>query len=170
MNFASKLVWVGLVSLLDISMCSADELPTKNPGSGNAAPSGFNLWVNPGFISYHIDRHAPFRGRNWGWGVQSDLSDNLTALAGNYINSDYARTSYAGVAWQPLTWHSAKIGLVGGILDGYPAMRNGGVFPAILPWISFRHERVGVNFTLIPSFASRGLHGAIVAQLTLRAW
>lgn len=141
----------------------------KNQESGNVALSDFNLWVNPGLFSYHFDRNAGFRGLNWGLGIQSDLSGDMSVVAGTFINSDYARSNYAGMVWQPLSWQSAKIGLVAGILNGYPLMRNGGVFPAILPWVTFRNEHAGVNLTLIPNYSNR-LHGAIVAQFILRVW
>src|SRR5512135_2148648 len=159
MDHAFKIVWAGLILLLGVSTGNAEELPARNPEGANTATSDFNLWLNPGLISYHFNRNAGYRERNWGFGVQSYLSDKVSVMAGNYINSDYARSNYVGLGWQPLSLYSARIGVAVSAFDGYPAMLNGGWFAAILPLISIRNERVGVNFTIIPNYANR-LHGA----------
>ncbi len=169
MDSTLKKTLASLVLLLRLSTSNADELPAKTPESAKALPGGFNLWINPGLVSYHFDRNAGYRGLNWGFGVQSDLSDHLSVLAGNFINSDRARSNYAGLAWQPLSWHSVRIGLAAGIFNGYPAMLNGGWFAAALPWISIRNERVGVNLTIVPNYSNR-LHCAISGQVILRVW
>ncbi|MBI3901650.1 MAG: hypothetical protein HY306_01680 [Nitrosomonadales bacterium] len=156
-----------LLLLLGFSICDADELPAKYQES--AKPGRFNLWINPGLVSYHFDHSAGYRGKNWGFGAQSDLSEQLTVQAGNFINSDRVRSNYAGLAWQPLSWHSIRIGVAAAAFDGYPAMRDGNWFFAAMPWISLRGERLGVNLTVIPSYGSR-LHGAVSAQMIFRVW
>ena len=169
MNTTFKTPLAGLVLLLGVSASHADEPPAKISESANATPDKFNLWINPGLVSYHFDRNAGYRGLNWGFGVQSNLSEEVSVLAGNFINSDRVRSNYAGLAWQPLSWRSVRIGLAAGVFDGYPTMRNGGWFVAALPWISIRNERIGVNFTIVPNYSNR-LHGAISGQVILRVW
>lgn len=168
-NSISNLTLTGLVFLLGFSASYAGDLPTKNQARANAIPAGFNLWVSPGLFSYHFDRNAGYRELNWGFGVQSDVSEDWSVLAGNFINSDYARSNYAGLAWQPLSWHAVKIGAVVGAFDGYPAMRNGGGFLAAMPWASIRGRRIGLNLTVVPNYSNR-LHGALSGQLIFRVW
>jgi len=169
MNHTFKIALVGMAFSLGVSICGAEELPAKNQESANTASDGFSLWINPGLISYHFNRNAGYRERNWGFGIQSNLFEKVSVLAGNYINSDYARSNYAGLGWQPLSLYSVRVGFAVGVFNGYSTMHNGNWFAAILPLISIRNERVGVNFTLIPNYANR-LDGAIAAQLILRVW
>ncbi len=167
MRHAGKyLPWL-LMLVLGCPQGSANEGPGNTQDRGQAG--GFNLWLNPGLYSYHLDRTAGFRSQNWGAGLQSNLREDVSVLAGSYINSDNLRSHYAGVAWQPLAWQEVRFGLVAGLLDGYPAMRNRGWFPAALPWVSIRGERIGVNLTYFPNFP-HGVHAAFAAQLILRIW
>ena len=157
------------IFLLGISICNADELSAKNMNGTDISPTPFNLWINPGLVSYHFDRNAGYRGLNWGFGVQSNISEDFSILAGNFINSDRARSNYAALAWQPLTWNSVRMGVVASAFDGYPHMLNGGWFPAMMPWVSIRNDRFGVNLTIVPNYRNR-LHGAIAAQFIVRVW
>jgi hypothetical protein len=170
-NFGSRIAWAGLAAqLLASYACNAEEAPAPPLGGANTAANDFNLWLTPGILSHHYDRNAGYRERNWGFGIQSSLSGSFSVMAGNYINSDNVRSDYAGVIWQPWSWRSVKIGLAAAVFNGYPLMRGGGWFPAALPLISIRNERVGANFTVIPNYPARGLHGSIAAQFILRVW
>lgn len=141
---------------------AAPEQPAK-------PPQKFNLWINGGLLSWHFNQSASYRGDNWGFGLQSDISPEVSLLAGNFINSDRARTHYAGIAWQPISWHGIKMGFAAGGFDGYPAMRDGGWFAAAIPWISVSNNRFGVNLTMVPNYGNR-LHGALSAQFVMRVW
>ncbi len=168
MNAVTKIVLTGLL-LLNFS-AHAEELPADKQEQASTAPHSFNLWINPGLLSYHFDRDAGFRDLNSGFGVQSDVSDNLSLMAGNYINSDHGRSNYAGLAWQPLTWHALKIGISAGMLDGYQTTNNGGKFFVVLPWITLRNERIGINFTAVPYPNDPHHLGAVSGQVILRVW
>lgn len=157
-----------LTLLLFAAGTHAEESPADAP-EPSGAPQKFNLWINGGLLSYHFDRNADFRGKNWGFGVQSDLTPEISVQAGDFINSNHVRSDYAGAAWQPISWHGARIGVAAGAFNGYPAMRNGGWFLAALPWVSIRNERFGVNLTLIPNYSNR-LRAAASAQFILRVW
>ena len=164
--------WLALTLLSFIVCAQAEEPPADAAPEQVAAPAPpqkFNLWINGGMFSWHFDHDARFRDKNWGYGVQSDLSPAVSLLAGNFINSDNARSNYIGAAWQPLLWHGIRMGIAAGGFDGYPAMRNGGWFAAAIPWVSIRNDRFGVNLTLLPNYANR-LHGALAVQFVLRAW
>lgn len=170
MKYFAKIILVVFFLLLDFSVSHAEELPAIDRQTASAAPDSFNLWVTPGFLSYHVDRDAGYRNRNYGYGVQTDLSDQMSLMAGSYINSDNNRSDYVGLSWQPLSWHSIKIGVATGVLNGYRNKRGGGggAFTMVVPWVSIRNKRIGVNFTLMPDDA--GNLCAIAMQLTLRIW
>lgn len=170
MNPIPKTVLFCFFLLLDFSTSHAAELPAIDQDQANTAPGSFNLWINPGLISYHFDRDAGYRDLNNGLGVQSDVSDKLSLMAGNFINSDHARSNFAGMAWQPLSWHAIKIGLAAGILDGYLTTNNGGKFLAVLPWITIRNERIGINLTVAPYPNDPHHLGVISGQVILRVW
>jgi hypothetical protein len=170
MNAVTKSVLPGWCFLLVCSVGFADELPALGGEQAKVEQSSFNLWINPGLLSYHFDRDAGFCDLNSGLGVQSFVSDNLSLMAGNFINSDHGRSNYAGLAWQPLSWHALKIGLSAGILDGYQTTNNGGKFLAVLPWVTIRNERIGINFTVVPYPNDPHHLGAISGQVILRVW
>lgn len=155
-------LWL-FVSLPSVALGAA-----TGDGDASQESGSLPLWLNPGFFTYHFDRGAGLRGLNWGAGLQADVNSDLSLLGGTYLNSDYARSDYAALAWQPLAWHAVRIGVLAGAANGYPGYRNGGWFPAVLPWISVRGERVGLNLAYTPNY--RGVHQALVAQLMLRIW
>ncbi len=157
------------------ALCLLACLPGPAAGSADAGeaspeapPPGFQVWANPGFLTYHFNRDVGMRGLNWGLGLEADVRDDLSLLGGTYLNSDYARSHYAALGWQPLAWHAIKIGVMAGAVNGYPGDHNGGWVPAALPWVSLRGERVGLNLSYAPN--SRGVHRALIAQFVLRVW
>jgi hypothetical protein len=128
-----------------------------------------SVWLSPGFLSHHFDRSAGYREDNIGFGAEVDLPRQTMVQAGSYINSDRLRTHYAGGAWSPIEFGPLRLGVYAGAFDGYPLMRNGGWFLAALPILSYRGDRLGVNFTAIPNYGNK-LHGAFVGQILLRVW
>lgn len=142
-------------------------LPCAAAAQPEAAPVA--VWLSPGLWSHHFDRSAGYRESNWGPGVQVDLSPGTGVVAGNFINSDRARSRYAGVLWQPLDLGYARLGVYGLAMDGYPLMRKGGWFPALIPVASLRYGPVGINLTVVPNYGKR-LHGAVAAQFLFRVW
>ena len=62
-----------------------------------------------------------------------------------------------------------KLGAVVGAFDGYPKMRDGGWFPALIPAATFEYKRVGVNVAIVPTYKDR-LHGGISVQLKFKVW
>lgn len=171
MNSILKKASADLILQLCLATSVAEELPDiGREGAGNTLLNNFNLWVSPGMVSYHFNRETRHRDLNWGYGIQSNLSDNVSVLGGNFINSKYARLNYAGLAWQPLTWHSVKIGLVVGAIDGYPAIHNGDLIFIAMPWISIHNNLIGVNITLVPYHSNNMHSSAITGHMILRVW
>ncbi|MHA4871645.1 hypothetical protein ACXZ1M_28535 [Duganella sp. PWIR1] len=125
------------------------------------------VWLNGGFYSYHFQRYKGLNDSNPGLGAEWRFSTVASATVGRFYNSDRAYSNYAGVYYQPFKVGPVRLGAVAGAFDGYPKMRNGGWFPAVIPTASFEYERVGVNVAIVPSYKDR-LYGAISIQLKLR--
>jgi hypothetical protein len=131
------------------------------------------VWLNPGFFSWHYDRTRDFREDNWGVGVEVVLAPDHALMAGNFINSDRERSRYAAYQWRPLHWRPYDIdvsaGIALGAFDGYPRNNNGGWFIGLFPLLTVEGKRVGANFSIVPTIKDR-VHGAVVVQIKLRVW
>jgi len=125
------------------------------------------LWVNPGFYSYHFQRDKGFDDTNPGFGAEYRFSTVASVTAGRFHNSDRQMSNYAGVYYQPWAIGPVRLGAVVGGFNGYPKMRDGGWFLAAIPVISMEYQRVGVNFAIVPTYKER-LHGAFSVQLKFK--
>lgn len=127
------------------------------------------LWIDSGFLTYHFNRDKDLNGANSGLGLEYRFRGDLAATAGRFYNSDRAYSNYVGAIWQPVTLGPVRLGAVIGAFDGYPHMRNGGWFPALIPAATFEFRRVGVNVGFVPSYKDR-LYGGISVQLKLKVF
>ncbi|KQZ28082.1 hypothetical protein [Duganella sp. Root1480D1] len=125
------------------------------------------LWVNPGFYSYHFQRDKGFDDTNPGFGAEYRFSTVASVTAGRFHNSDRQMSNYAGVYYQPWAIGPVRLGAVVGGFNGYPKMRDGGWFLAAIPVVSVEYQRVGVNFAIVPTYKER-LHGALSVQLKFK--
>lgn len=140
--------------------------------AGAAEPAPFpQVWLNPGFLSYHFDRDAELREDNTGLGVEVALAAEHGLTAGSFINSAGERSRYGAYLWRPLHWQpaglSVRAGAALGLIDGYPRMRDGGAFLAALPLLAVEGRYLGVNLTVFPTLGER-VEGALAIQLKLR--
>ena len=130
-----------------------------------AAPAAVaGVWVNPGFYSYHLERDKGFNNVNTGLGVEASLTDTYSVTAGFFRNSDRETSRYVGLYAMPFKIGGFNVGTAVGAFDGYPKMRDGGWFPAIIPTVAFEGERLGLNLSFIPTVGDK-LHGAVTFQL-----
>jgi hypothetical protein len=131
------------------------------------------VWINPGFVSWHFDRGKDFREDNWGVGVEVVLVPEHAVMAGTFINSDGEHTRYVAYQWRPLRWRpygvDVSAGIALGAFDGYPRVNDGGWFAAPLPLLAVEGRYFGVNFTVVPTIQDK-VHGAFVIQIKLRVW
>ncbi len=131
------------------------------------------VWINPGIYSQHFDSSKGLRNNNIGFGIEAGLAPDHVVMAGSFINSNRARTHFAGYEWRPLHWRVSGVdvgaGVVLGAWDGYPNYRNGAWFVAPLPMLSIEGRRLGANIALIPTVANR-FDGALAVQVKLRVW
>lgn len=125
------------------------------------------FWVDSGFATYHFDRDKDLNGANGGLGAEYKFRADLAATAGRFYNSDRQYSNYIGAIWQPFALGPVRLGAVIAGFNGYPHMRDGGWFPALIPVATIEYQRVGVNFGIVPSYKDR-LYGGLSVQLKIK--
>ncbi len=130
-----------------------------------AAPATMaDVWLNPGFYSYHFDKEKNLNNNNHGFGVEAPISKTYSLTAGVFENSNRATSHYIGAYVMPYQLGALKAGVAVGAFDGYPKMRDGGWFPAVIPTVAFEGSHLGLNVSFIPTVGDK-LHGAVTFQL-----
>jgi hypothetical protein len=130
-----------------------------------AAPVAWaDIWVNPGFYSHHFDKSKDLNNRNQGFGVEATISQTYSLTAGVFENSDRQTSHYIGAYVMPFQVGALKAGAAVGAFDGYPKMRDGGWFPALIPTMAIEGRRLGLNVSLIPKIGDK-VNSALTFQL-----
>jgi hypothetical protein len=142
----------------------ADELFTKI----DPAPRS-EFWLDTGFATAHFDSDKNLNGANKGLAAEYRFNGTMAATVGRFYNSDREWSNYAGLIWQPYALGPVRLGAAFAAFDGYPHMRNGGWFPAIIPTLTYDYKRVGVNIGIIPSYKDR-LYGGVSVQLKFKVF
>jgi hypothetical protein len=155
-----KLLLVALAALCPMAQGS-DYFTRIEP-----APAG-EFWLASGFGTLHFNRDNGLNGRNVGIGAEYRLRGDVALTAGHFTNSDNEASTYAGALYQPFALGPVRLGAVIAAFNGYPHMRNGGWFPALIPVATLEYNRFGVNFGVVPSYKDR-LYGGISVQLKVR--
>lgn len=124
------------------------------------------LFISPGMSSYHFRSKAGFNNENWGIGFQVDFKGSYSLGAGRFKNSDRHKSNYLTATWYPLKIWQARLGLLGGIFDGYPREREGGWFVAGMPIINYSTETWGVNIAAVPTYKNH-IQGAVIIQFLI---
>jgi hypothetical protein len=121
-----------------------------------AAPAAMaDVWLNPGFFSYHFDKEKNLNNNNHGFGVEASISKTYSLTAGVFENSNRATSHYIGAYVMPFQRGAFKAGAAVGGFDGYPNMREGGWFPAIVPTVAIEGRRVGLNISYTPKIGEK---------------
>jgi hypothetical protein len=160
-NWLKTLAYIGLVSIPLTSSAEIFSIIESKPIS--------ELWLNPGFYSYHFQREKGRNNNNLGVGGDYRFSTVSSLTLGIFDNSDRLTSRYVGWYWQPVGLGPVRFGAVVGTMDGYPFMVNGGWFFAFIPTASMEYKSVGANLTYVPSYKDR-LYGAISLQLKFRVF
>jgi hypothetical protein len=152
---------------------------TLSPAVSAAETSGFisivepkpvsELWLNPGFYSYHFQKDKGLNNSDFGFGGEYRFSTVSSVTLGVFDNSDRQNSRYVGWYWHPLESGPVRFGAVVGAIDGYPHMLNGGWFIAVIPTASIEYKNIGANLLFVPSYKDR-LYGAISLQLKFRVF
>lgn len=125
------------------------------------------VWLNPGFYTYHFKRDIDLNDRNPGGGVEYRFSTVSAVAAGRFYNSDWGHSTYVGYYWQPWSLGPVRLGAAAGLINGYPKLRDGGWFPTLIPIASIEYGRVGLTGTLVPPAGAR-LRAGISLQLRIK--
>ena len=107
-------------------------------------------WVNFGGTSWHSHNNSERNTANYGFGLEYGITQRHALVVGQYVNSFYDQTRYAGIAWMPIKFYGAKLGLVLGCADGYRVINHGHFFPFVLPAASIEGQRFGMNLLYMP--------------------
>jgi hypothetical protein len=130
-----------------------------------AAPAAFaDIWVNPGFYSHHFDKEKNLNNNNHGFGVEATVSKTYSLTAGVFENSNRQTSHYVGAYVMPFQVGALKAGVAVGAFDGYPLMREGGWFAAVVPTMAIEGRRLGLNVSLIPKIGDK-VNSAIAFQV-----
>lgn len=125
------------------------------------------FWRNSGGKSKHFENASRFNQDNVGYGIEFQADSTRYLVLGEYRNSVHKHTRYIGGAWMPVQYGAFKLGAIAGMADGYPKMRNGGMFPIVLPVLSVESKNVGANFVVMPSVAGK-VSGCVALQIKFR--
>jgi hypothetical protein len=121
-----------------------------------AAPGAVaDVWVNPGFYSHHFDSSKNLNNNNHGFGVEATITNTYSLTAGVFENSDRATSHYLGAYVMPFNVGSVKAGAAVGAFNGYPKMRDGGWFPAVVPTMAIEGRRLGLNISYTPKIGDK---------------
>ena len=130
-----------------------------------AAPAALaDIWINPGFYSHHFDTSKNLNNNNHGIGIEASISKTYSLTAGVFHNSDRATSHYVGAYVMPFQVGALKAGAAVGAFDGYPKMRDGGWFPAVVPTMAIEGRRLGLNISYTPKIGDK-LNSALSFQV-----
>ena len=161
---------VVLITLISAGMALISSIATSetwgNISTIESKPLN-ELWLNPGFYTYHFQSNLQLNDNNLGFGGEYRYSTTSAVVLGEFHNSDWGTSDYIGWYWRPIA-----IGLIGmgaeiGVIDGYPKFSNGGWFPVVVPVASYEYKNVGANIIVIPNFKEQ-MHGGISLQLKVK--
>ena len=76
-------------------------------------------------------------------------------------------SDYAAWYWQPIASGPLRLGMLAGLIDGYPKANNGNWLPLLLPVASIEYKRLAISLTIVPTYKEM-LHGSISVQLKLQ--
>ena len=137
---------------------------------GAAERDDTQIWLNPGMFSHHF-RQGDYREDNYGLGAEVVFAPRHRAIAGNFINSNWERSRYAGYHWLPWRWQPGGFdvgaGLILAMIDGYSNTHHGDWFPVVFPSLSAQYGIFGANLIFIPNSRNGS---ALALQLRLRVW
>ncbi len=158
------LTCIGLASISSMSTADTSELfaiVESRPIS--------ELWLNPGFYTYHFQSDQGFNNNNLGFGGEYRYSTTSSIVVGGFQNSDWKTSDYVGWYWRPITLGPVHLGAEVGGIDGYSRIVNGGWFPVVVPVASLEYNSIGANIVFVPSYKDQ-LHGGLSLQLKVKIY
>lgn len=149
----TKTIKIAAILALASTSYAADSNPTPK------------VWISPGFVSYHFDRHANLNEVNPGISVEYSISPSQSFVAGTFKNSESTQSTYIGGTYQPWIYDKFKFGAVAGIINGYSGT-NGKFTPMVAPVLTYEQSNIGINVLVIPNMPVNNarIHGAVAVQ------
>lgn len=163
--------WAGLMAVLTLGLLLLPRSASAE-STDPAIPFEHEIWGASGFWSHHTQHESRYREVNRGLGLEWVFTPQWQLNVGRYSNSVYRQSNYLQAGWMPLDFRwgplRTRAGASIGVVNGYPRVRNGGYFPAVVPALSVEAWRVGMNVVYIPSVGTTD--GAVAAQLKVRLY
>ena len=168
-KLSSRLFLISIIYISLISISANATAENLGPFSYIAPKPIQELWINPGFYSYHFNKDRNLNDNNLGLGAEYRYSTTSSIVAGGFHNSDWKTSYYAGWDWQPLEYGPVRLGAVIGAINGYPKAFHGSWFPAALPQASFEYKNIGANIIFTPGYKDR-LYAAFSFQVKIKIY
>ena len=127
-----------------------------------------DLWLVGSVTSYHsICPEGCYNRRNLGVGIEVDHDIHTRWVAGNYENSNYHNSFYAGLTHTPLVLGPLHFGLAFGVVNGYPDYHSGHFGLVVVPMVQLEGERLGANLFIGPNPGNGGYTAGLQLKFKL---
>lgn len=125
-----------------------------------------DTWLNLGGLSYHPGG-AGFNNLNIGVGLELD-TQRVTVGIGAYLNSVRRVSKYIVAETMLIERKGFGVGVIVGVVDGYPMNNGGGFIPLVAPTLHIPtgNESVAVRVVFIPPVSDK-VNAVISAQLRI---
>lgn len=125
-------------------------------------------WGQFSVLSKHINTTERFNEKNYGAGIEYVFDQEHSIFAGQYRNSDYRNSNYAGYAFTPLGWQSFRAGIMLGLVNGYANSSNGNYLLMSAFSIKTEWKKMGANVYVIPACDACETPAVVALQLRIR--
>lgn len=118
-------------------------------------------WLVISGASHHFGP-GKYNETNTGLGVEINVNEDLSVLAGGYRNSYEKESYYLGAGYTPIRIGQIRLGAVAGLFTGYVKK----VTPVAMGLIAWEGNKYGLNLLYLPKY--RDFDGLVAAQLKVR--
>ncbi len=108
-----------------------------------------DIWTNFTLHSYHFDRDKKHNEKNYGAGLSYYIKDKTAIQFGEYYNSNWHHSVYAGLSQVLQKWDNGwNISLMGGFVNGYSEKDRDLFNPYVLLTAGYEGKRFGFDVGL----------------------
>lgn len=111
-----------------------------------------DLWITASTVSHHFNTEEKLNERNPGLGVEYG-GRNYRLIGGEYTNSNRRHSTYFGGLYAPVELLNIKLGMIAGMVNGYP-INNGRFSPAATLVAIYESHGFGVNMIMTPKITN----------------
>lgn len=124
----------------------------------NSSCQAGELYVVSTVKSYHQDRQHGYNEKNGGIGLELHINEDVRLIVGEYRNSFYHKSEYAGVAYMPFHRWNVSVGALILEVSGYNTNLKQFTLIAI-PAMSYSNGAFEANVIVAPPIFKMGLVG-----------